>query len=452
MVERALAEPPRVNAPRAYFDTDFRRPPLPPGVTTDDAYAVLTPDHGRIATPVTFETQVFRLSPGIRKVDVVGDIRRLVALSDDYRQLHEEHNDLILWQRTTLLNGLEAGYPGRGSYERGYDPRRQQWFTLTIADAERSAEANERDRVVWTPPHRDPFTRQMLFTAAMAVRQPDGSVAGVTSIDFPLVEVLDPARLPATWAAGADVTLVGLVDRAQMQRFGFPSPERELTPIAFAQAPQVAESGVWQADLGIATIEIEDEAARQKFFDDLKTQRSGLMELNEGGLDVYWAYGTVAEGSSLLVRLPRNVVTNKAEIAARKIRHRTYTLLIGSGIVFLLAGGTTILIAIRGARSMTQPIEGMAEVAGRIGEGDLSARVDVGDRKDEFGELAGALNDMVPKLRDRVQLRESLGLAMQVQQSLLPQAPPDVPELDIAGQSLYCDETGGDYYDYIPLG
>jgi len=45
----------------------------------------------------------------------------------------------------------------------------------------------------------------------------------------------------------------------------------------------------------------------------------------------------------------------------------------------------------------------------------------------------------------------ALNVAQEVQQSLLPQHPPKHKRLNIAGTSLYCDETGGDYYDYIEL-
>jgi sigma-B regulation protein RsbU (phosphoserine phosphatase) len=38
---------------------------------------------------------------------------------------------------------------------------------------------------------------------------------------------------------------------------------------------------------------------------------------------------------------------------------------------------------------------------------------------------------------------------MQVQQQLLPRNPPKLRGLDIAGHSTYCDETGGDYYDFL---
>jgi sigma-B regulation protein RsbU (phosphoserine phosphatase) len=38
-----------------------------------------------------------------------------------------------------------------------------------------------------------------------------------------------------------------------------------------------------------------------------------------------------------------------------------------------------------------------------------------------------------------------------VQQSLLPSRPPERIGFEVAGASLYCDKTGGDYYDYIEL-
>jgi serine phosphatase RsbU (regulator of sigma subunit) len=45
----------------------------------------------------------------------------------------------------------------------------------------------------------------------------------------------------------------------------------------------------------------------------------------------------------------------------------------------------------------------------------------------------------------------ALNVAQEVQQSLLPQHPPAEMRFDISGGSNYCDETGGDYYDYIEL-
>lgn len=51
--------------------------------------------------------------------------------------------------------------------------------------------------------------------------------------------------------------------------------------------------------------------------------------------------------------------------------------------------------------------------------------------------------------REHRKVRQSLSLAMEVQQNLLPRSNPSVKGLDIAGKSVYCDETGGDYFDFI---
>lgn len=53
--------------------------------------------------------------------------------------------------------------------------------------------------------------------------------------------------------------------------------------------------------------------------------------------------------------------------------------------------------------------------------------------------------------KEHRRVRHALSLAMEVQQNLLPQTDPEVEGLDIAGASIYCDETGGDYYDYLGL-
>jgi serine phosphatase RsbU (regulator of sigma subunit) len=54
--------------------------------------------------------------------------------------------------------------------------------------------------------------------------------------------------------------------------------------------------------------------------------------------------------------------------------------------------------------------------------------------------------------KEHRRVRQSLSLAMEVQQNLLPKSNPQVEGLDIAGKSIYCDETGGDYYDFLEIG
>ena len=97
------------------------------------------------------------------------------------------------------------------------------------------------------------------------------------------------------------------------------------------------------------------------------------------------------------------------------------------------------------------PIQRMEAAMARVERGDLTATVAV-NSNDELGALAENFNQMTDGLKDRYRLRQSLDLAKEVQQNLLPRGNPQFSGLDTAGTSIYCDETGGDYFDFINTG
>lgn len=85
-----------------------------------------------------------------------------------------------------------------------------------------------------------------------------------------------------------------------------------------------------------------------------------------------------------------------------------------------------------------------------VSNGDLSQFVPVATN-DEFGAIAGYTNRMILSLKDRIRMLTTLRLATEVQKNMLPQAPPLCPGVDIAGEIVYCQEVGGDGFDYLPL-
>lgn len=62
----------------------------------------------------------------------------------------------------------------------------------------------------------------------------------------------------------------------------------------------------------------------------------------------------------------------------------------------------------------------------------------------------GIVRDVSELQRGR-ELDQALRMASDIQKHLLPRRPPDVPAFDVAAGSRYCEATGGDYYDFIPL-
>ena len=109
----------------------------------------------------------------------------------------------------------------------------------------------------------------------------------------------------------------------------------------------------------------------------------------------------------------------------------------------------TVLVLIRRAVSRTtRSVRTLSSAADRIARGRFGEPLEVSSQ-DEIGELIRSFNTMSRQLRERMQMKRSLDLAKEVQQNLIPSADPKIDGLDIAGRSEFCDETGGDYYDYI---
>jgi len=137
------------------------------------------------------------------------------------------------------------------------------------------------------------------------------------------------------------------------------------------------------------------------------------------------------------------IVVPESDLWART--HAAQSQMIRTGvaatILVICLGFSLSLIIIR-------PLLRLAEQVQEIGNGNFAARSDV-RLTAELTSLSTALNDMSTHLDDRLRIKQSLELAMEVQQNLLPASQPRIDGLSVFGHSSYCDETGGDYYDYF---
>ena len=94
------------------------------------------------------------------------------------------------------------------------------------------------------------------------------------------------------------------------------------------------------------------------------------------------------------------------------------------------------------------PLVKIGSIVAQVGKGNFDVKVDI-SRGDEIGIISDQINSMIRDLKEQDRIKRSLYLAQEVQQNLLPHKAPRLDNLDIAGKSIYCDETGGDYYDFI---
>ena len=120
--------------------------------------------------------------------------------------------------------------------------------------------------------------------------------------------------------------------------------------------------------------------------------------------------------------------------------------------MFLVVIGisASIVLSRQFAVSIVDPIMDIEKAMICVENGDLTASVLVRSN-DELGVMAENFNKMVDVLRERSRIQQSLNMAMEVQQNLLPKSLPRIRGIDMAGACFYCDETGGDYFDiYVP--
>jgi class 3 adenylate cyclase/HAMP domain-containing protein len=98
-------------------------------------------------------------------------------------------------------------------------------------------------------------------------------------------------------------------------------------------------------------------------------------------------------GKENKVRAVVRVATSMEPVFAQVGRQRNSQLLIG--FLTILAAGGVMTVAMR--HVIVRPIDSLAAVARRVGDGDFDARVPVASR-DEIGDLGTAFNDMTARL------------------------------------------------------
>jgi sigma-B regulation protein RsbU (phosphoserine phosphatase) len=139
------------------------------------------------------------------------------------------------------------------------------------------------------------------------------------------------------------------------------------------------------------------------------------------------------------------IIAPGREVLEPILHFRLHYLAVGAGFILVIL--VLIRQATRGTAAAIRKVAGAAE---RVAAGQYGISLPVKSR-DEVGELTRSFNRMVIQLEERARMKTALNLAMELQQNLLPGETMAVDALKIAGSSLFCDETGGDYYDFFRL-
>jgi phosphoserine phosphatase RsbU/P len=365
----------------------------------------------------------------LARSDALPGAAHLARLTPVYNDVGQRFNDTLLWQHTALINGLSRSYPMDAGAKGRLDIRVQCWYRQALEE-----EAH------WSTPYQDPVSAQSVIATMMKIRGPGGSIAGVSALVFPISKILPDTSFRQNLPPKTDIFMV---DAKKKSAPG----NRRVKVISckmYADATRPGTSISLLEDLQLPI----DVVARAAILKDFETGRGNTRQAIYGGRDSFWVYRPIFNGIFIVFITPYQESLKPSQKARAyveglindMVRYNNYGLL---ATILVVIG-----LALAFSRTVTKPIRVLLDASLRLGEGDLNTRVDIRSQ-DEFGDLGRVFNSVVTVLKRSSEIQQSIAVAVEVQQNLIPKKDPIVPGLDIAGKSVFCEGAGGDYYDYI---
>ncbi len=429
--ERTLILPPPIPQ-KIYFAEDFERSSTAPKDLAPSPFHMKLSKDGRSSPkPVSYNHANFLVAAGVNRSTVRTDIDRLSRLMPILKNIGREIGNHLFWIYASLESGVHISFPGHGGYPMDYDPRSRPWYTR----------AKKTGSLSWGPPIVDATTNQLTFTVSAPFFKLDGSIGGVAAIDVLIPHVLLTSETSSQWSQSMHSFMVGLEDIHG-------SGKKELWVLFQNKNAVLSDDKTTGSGKGMFLPEKNSEFYELiRFF---KNHKSGCIDMPYQGIDSLWAFATIFPDCNFVIVVPKSIVMGLPEEIGEMFLSYTRGRAIFSGTAVLLALILVACLAFFTARASTGHVMNMVSAFRRLAAGDFSVRLNF-RLKDERDQMITAFNEIVPKLEEHLRMSKALGLAKEIQQSLLPMDDPKIQGFDIAGSSAYCDETGGDYYDFIDI-
>jgi len=418
-----------------YTPESFKNPSTaPPDLAMSWRYTRITDGGVLMPSAVSTGHPVVVLPPD-RHSTLWPQAQRLQNLTPVFRDIYNLNNGLAYRVYVGLENGLHVSFPGHGNYAPAFDPRQRPWFVDTL----------KQGKLTWLS-HTDSTTQNVVFTVGVPIRNRANKVIGVGAIDFLPNEFMKMDQLKAQWSQD---TLAFLVSPAI-----HPSDKTQSLRVIAAGMP-LGKNQTDTAETAARYLEIDDDARQLALITAMQAANNGHMEMPYNGIPSIWAYARfeppMDDALRIVLVVPQTVIESLSEQVGNNVLDQTYYIYRVTGITAILLLVLVLLVGWIGTQTILRPLYAMLDAWERLSTGDFSVRIDyrTGDERDNMIE---AFNTIVPRLEAHWNLSQSMELARQIQRNLLPDQTPELPGLDLAGDSHYCDATGGDYYDVFKTG
>lgn len=417
------------------------------------------------ALSIDYQRQGYAVMPQANEVEVRRAQMQLSPMTRVYHEIYTQAPKGTLWLSTRLENGLITRYPAGGTFDlppprgpgagppgrgpRGFgqerlpaDPgRRPVMGGITRERGGRSPRPRRPRETGGAPAVVDHSTGQVVVEIPQPIRSADGSMAGVAVMKRTVAEFFENMSLPERWGEDTERMIVQVAPNAAAQPSARILLHSKLDKTAPTRRRRIIPG----------RLESRDTAQYKAMIEGIAAGNPGVQSMEFQGRSCLWAYQPVeVSGVAALLIVPYTHITELAETMERTLIRESMFWLQLTTVVLVLATVYAIVLALRRARALTDPIDTLVSASRRLANGDFEAQVQIASG-DELEHLGNVFNDIGPKLREHGNMKLSLELARAVQQNLLPGRTPVLHNLEVTGRCLYCDETGGDYYDFIDL-
>ena len=388
-------------------------------------------------------------------------LQRLSGLTALYHDTYTHAPQGTLWISTRLTTGLVTRYPAggkplsaatfprdRGNRDgRGGRPGRRDADGSSRPPARPEQGSVRRGRRGGEGPRRrepvlvDPQTGQIVVSISVPLRGIDGAVIGQTSLMRTVPEVFTSIALPERWGTDTERMII------QVDPNAVEGPSARI--LLHDNLRHSERRGRRRVVLG--TLQSADTEAFQTMIGNIAAGESGVERMDYLGKPYLWAYrpGDVEHIAALLL-VPYDRVTELAQTLEATLLAESLFWFRFTSAIFVLTALVATAMAFKKAKSITQPIQALIDAGQELARGNYHIRVRI-ETGDELEQLRDVFNDTGPKLLERQRMKRSLELAGAVQQNLFPKQTPTLQRFEMAGLCHFCDETGGDCYDFLDL-
>lgn len=357
---------------------------------------------------------------------------KLILLLPLFKELKKSYGSFIYNLYIGTESGLLAYYPAHGGIPKTYDPRKRVWYRLAV----------EEKTMVWRAPLRDISTGRLVFTVSAPLFNEKKEIIGVVGLDVLMEQGLSGGNITAAWSNHARLILADEADdkvtgsaglRTIAHTYKRGKTDREYTWVMGGSKEQ------W--------VKFKNDEVKAKFMNAIASGTSGTLLMPWDGESSLVAWAPFKDNNYFIAVVPEDDVmhlTNKilaylywASSAQQRVVEIAVVV-----IVFL-----TFLFAMYASQTISKPMNLMVEAFKELAQGNFSARVEfkTGDERDTLVET---FNRIGPQLEHLLETQQALDVAHEIQENLLPARSPKLPGWQISGAIRYCDQTGGDYYDY----